>query len=72
MHGNHHGVTWIKTQNIDLTRGFTTVTVDGAEMHFHGHTSNARAWHFIEKITKKRGVKVINGKIFTNGKVIIK
>lgn len=65
QHGNCQGVTWIKTQNVDISKGFTTIIVDGAEMHFHGHTSNARAFGYIDKMTKKRNVKVINGTIVT-------
>ena len=64
-HGTAYGVNWTKYATPAHFDGFTTIIVDGAEMHFHGHTSNARAWNYIEKTLDKRGVKVINGEIVT-------
>ena len=65
MNGQYKGVTWVKHQNPDISKGFTTVIVDGEAVRLEGHTSNARAWNFIDKMTKKRNVKVINGTIVT-------
>lgn len=63
--GNAFGVNWVKTPNADIRKGYTTVIVDGKEVHFHGHTSNARAWNFIDKTIAKRGIRIVNGAILT-------
>jgi uncharacterized Zn-binding protein involved in type VI secretion len=63
--GTAHGVTWTKTPGSCLINGFTTIVVDGKEVTFHGHTSNARAFNYIAKMTAKRGVTVVNGQIIT-------
>jgi hypothetical protein len=63
MNGQYQGVNWVKTQNAD--NGYTTVIVDGQEVKFHGHKSNAQAWNFISKTVTKRGVRVANGAIIT-------
>jgi hypothetical protein len=65
MNGQYKGVTWVKHPHHNIAKGFTTVIVDGEAVRLEGHTSNARAWNFIDKMTKKRGVKVINGTIIT-------
>jgi hypothetical protein len=64
-HGTAYGVNWTKYATTTLIHGFTAIIVDGKQVAFHGHTSNARAWNYIEKTLKKRGVKVINGEIVT-------
>jgi uncharacterized Zn-binding protein involved in type VI secretion len=65
MNGQYEGVNWVKTQNADISKGFTTIIVDGNEVKFHGHKSNAQAWNFINKTVAKRGIRVINGTIIT-------
>ena len=65
MNGQYQGVNWVKTQNADISKGYTTVIVDGQEVKFHGHKSNAQAWNFISKTVTKRGVRVVNGAIIT-------
>jgi hypothetical protein len=65
MNGQYQGVNWVKTPNADISKGFTTVIVDGQEVKFHGHKSNAQAWNYISKTITKRGVRVINGAIIT-------
>lgn len=65
MNGQYKGVTWVKHPNADISKGFTTVIVDGEVVRLEGHTSNARAWNYIDKMTAKRSVKVINGSIVT-------
>jgi len=65
MNGQYEGVKWVKTQNADISKGYTTVIVDGQEVKFHGHKSNAQAWNYISKIITKRGVRVVNGAILT-------
>ena len=68
IQGIYLGVKWVKTTHPDIRRGFTTVIVDGEEVHFHGHTSNARAWNFIDKHVPKRGFYVSDGQIITKRK----
>jgi hypothetical protein len=63
--GIAYGVNWVKTPNADITKGFTTVIVDGEEFRFVGHKSNAQAWNFILKTISKRGVRIVNGTIIT-------
>jgi uncharacterized Zn-binding protein involved in type VI secretion len=65
MNGQYEGVNWVKTQNADISKGYTTVIVDGQEVKFHGHKSNAQAWNYISKTITKRGVRVVNGAILT-------
>jgi uncharacterized Zn-binding protein involved in type VI secretion len=65
MNGQYQGVNWVKTQNADISKGYTTVIVDGQEVKFHGHKSNAQAWNYISKTITKRGVRVVNGAIIT-------
>jgi len=65
MNGQYQGVNWVKIQNADISKGYTTVIVDGEEVKFHGHKSNAQAWNFISKTVTKRGVRVVNGAIIT-------
>jgi uncharacterized Zn-binding protein involved in type VI secretion len=65
MQGQYEGVNWVKTQNADISKGFTTVIVDGQEIRFNGHKSNAQAWNFISKTIAKRGVRIVNGTIVT-------
>lgn len=63
--GIAYGVNWVKTPNADISKGFTTVIVDGQEIRFNGHKSNAQAWNFISKTISKRGIRVVNGAILT-------
>ena len=65
MQGQYEGVNWVKTQNADISKGFTTIIVDGEELKFYGHKSNAQAWNFIHTTIAKRGVTVANGTIIT-------
>lgn len=64
-HGTAYGVNWTKYPTTKMLNECTIIIVDGKYVAFHGHTSNARAWNFIEKTLKKRNVKVINGEIIT-------
>ena len=49
--GVHRGIRWVKTHHADIARGFTTVYAPDAEHTFYGHTSNAQAWSFIDRLT---------------------
>jgi hypothetical protein len=65
MNGTYQGVNWVKTQHTDISKGFTTIIVNGEEIRFVGHKSNAQAWNFIAKMTRQRGVTVSNGALIT-------
>jgi hypothetical protein len=65
MIGEHEGVRWTKVFHESLSQGYTVIMVNDVEMKFYGHTSNARAWTFIDRNRKKRGSRVENGVLYT-------
>lgn len=63
--GEVEGVAWRKYPNQqDLALGYTTITVNGEPMFFHGRLSNARAWNFITEMIEM-GAEVRDGQIIT-------
>lgn len=66
-HDEHRGVMWVKHQHRNIEKGYTTVIVDGEAIRFDGHTSNALAWNFIDRMLAKPWAKVKNGTITTKG-----
>jgi hypothetical protein len=65
MRGIYEGVEWVKTQHADISQGFTSIIVNGEEVRFYGHKSNAQAWNYITKMTRQHGVTVSNGAVIT-------
>lgn len=65
MRGNHQGVLWVKTQHSNPAKGFTTIIVDGCEVKFKGHMSNAKAWNHIDRCLKQPNVITLGGAIVT-------